>query len=155
MMDFDQSGKVEEIGRNTILCVSNSKWNAIVIKSSDKKILKKYFNKLNMPKNYVLFVFCAGIAILFDNLNTKDIVVIDEEYTGKNHIIKNLLMEMMGKKLPEIRFGRIGKKSMAHCRAYGVATGKIKRNANVKVVKLTDVLGQIKKTKAFLKLSNA
>ncbi len=154
-MDFDQSGKVEEIGRNTILCVSNGKWKAIIIKSSDKKKLKMYFNKLNMPRNYVLFVFCAGIAILFSDTNHRDIVVIDEEYTGKNNIIKNLLIEMMGNKLPEIRFGRIGKKSMAHCRAYGVATGKIKRDVNVKVVSLGDVFGQIKKTKAFLKLSNA
>lgn len=155
MMEIDQSGKVEEITKNTVLCVSNGKWKVVVIRTKDKRKLKDYFNRWNMPRNYIYFVFCAGIAELLKLISKNEIVIIDEEYTGKESIIKNILIEMLGDKLPQIRFGRIGKKSMAHHRAHGVATQKIRRSSNVIMISSEEILRQIKKTKAFKKLSNA
>jgi hypothetical protein len=74
-------------------------------------------------RNFVLFTFCAGLASLFRRIPHLGSVTIDEEYTGKNFVIKKITLQMLEKTkhVPDIRFGRIGKKALAHNRAYAIA----------------------------------
>ena len=124
----DQSGKIEATSKDTILCLSNDQWTAVKIEARTKRRLQEIFRRNGQPRNFVLFSFCAGVAVLLDQAQHIYKVMVDREYYGKEFIMKNILLEMLNKRhIPlEICFGMIGKKAMAHHRAYAVAVGKLK-----------------------------
>lgn len=71
------------------------------------------------------------IFLLTHSLDEKMSLVIDEEYTGKNEIIKEtlekLLLQRFGKKWQgTIRFSRIGKHSPAHKLAWKIHRQKLR-----------------------------
>ena len=75
----------------------------------------------------VLFGIIAWILI--QDLPKNIVLRIDEEYTGKEGIIKETLEKLLLKRFGvkwkgEIRFGRIGKKSRAHLLAWKIHRGK-------------------------------
>ena len=73
-------------------------------------------------------LFSVCIYLLVKNLNRQSILVIDEEYTGKEKIIEAALKKLLGAKWEgSIRFERIGKSSPAHELAWTVHRSKLKR----------------------------
>lgn len=152
--EVDQSGKIEATSKNTILCLSNDQWAAVKIDAKIKRQLQEIFRRNGQPRNFVLFTFCAGLAILFEHVTDIHKVTVDQEYYGKEAIIKNIVPKMLNQKtrLLEIYFGRIGKRALAHHRAYAVAIGKLKASYTVG---LDEMISKIKMTEVGKRLKNA
>lgn len=140
---IDQSGKIEQTNLNTILCISNATWYAITIQAKTKRQLQEIFRRNGQIRNFILFTFCAGLSLLLTS-KQQHLVIIDREYYGKEAVIKSLLLKMVGvKKLPQLRFALIGKKSPAHVRALAITRKQIKAKERATIDRL---LKAIKKT---------
>jgi len=151
---IDQSGKIENTNKNTILCVSNKNWYSVMIKAKTKRQIQEIFRRNGQPKNFVIFTFSAGLTILLEQNNNVSDVLVDQEYPGKMAIIKKLVQEMCinKKSFSNIYFGLIGKKSMAHHRAYAVSLKKLKAK---KIISLKELMNKIKMTEVGKRLKNA
>ena len=149
--EIDQSGKIEQTNKNTILCISNDKWKAVLIKARTKRQIQEIFRRNGQSRNFILFTFSAGLSFLIEEMGKTGQVIIDQEYFGKEHIITKILLEMLSKKV-EVHFRRIGRKAMAHHRAYAVAIGKLKAH---KILKLEEILKKIKMTEVGKRLKDA
>lgn len=129
-VQIDQSGKVEKTNKDTILAFSNSIDFAVNIPAKVKRKLKLEFRRTGHIRVFTFRMFAAGIVLLIrDHLRKIDSIVIDQEYTGRELMIRDMIQEMLRKlrrKEPLIYFRRIGKKSGAHYVAYGTATHKRK-----------------------------
>ncbi len=153
-IEIDQSGKIEQTSKNTILCLSNKKWYAVLIPKRAKRQLQEIFRRNGQIRNFILFTFCAGLAILLRNSHPKSKVTIDEEYYGKSAVIKNILGQMLKGIHPEIplAFACIGKTSPAHLLAKEVFKGR--KEATV-TLDANQILKQIKKTEVGNRLKDA
>lgn len=151
---IDQSGKIENTSKATILCLSNDKWDAVLIPSKVKRQIQEMFKRNGKIRNFIFFTFAASLALLIRRNNHLKHVVIDREYFGKEAIIKNILLRMLKNKKspPNIVFSNIGKRAMAHNRAYAIAIGKLRTK---KTLSLNEILYQIKKTEVGKRLKNA
>lgn len=130
IIEIDQSGKVENTHQDTIIAFSNNSVGTIVMRAKEKREVQKVFRKIGKPRMFVYRVFAILIFILIKNhLKNSYQIVIDEEYSGQENLIKSFLVREIKKIQPgfiasNIVFKRIGRKSRAHYFAYGVATGK-------------------------------
>lgn len=150
---IDQSGKIEQTNKDTVLRLSNGKWDAVLIKSRTKRQIQEIFRRHGQIRNYVLFTFCAGLSLLIKRNLEINRIIIDKEYMGKEPIIVKLIREMLkGKKSQEIIFELIGKNVMAHKRANDIASKKLKAK---KVLNFEDIVKQIKMTEVGNRLKNA
>ncbi len=150
---IDQSGKIEQTNKNTILCVSNGSWDTIIITNKMKRQLQEIFRRNGQIRNYVLFVFCACLVLLLKRNSQVKSVTIDREYYGKEAIIKKILLELLKKEksTTDIYFDNIGRKVNAHKRAYLTFTGKLKAKGELKIV---DICAEIKKTEVGKRLKD-
>jgi len=127
--EVDQSVKVEQTNRNTIIAIANDKYAyTLKIDSKIKQSIQKYFNKIKKPKMFAVYLFTAGLIVLIKKSKIQNsVAIIDLEYYGYNKIIENELNKNINQKL-EFRFSRIGKKSPAHNLAYLTFKRRIKPN---------------------------
>ena len=136
-IEIDQSGKIENTSKNTIIAFSDGKFKSVFISAKDKREIQKFFRKIGRAKVFIYKVFAILIFVLIrSNLKEIEEIIIDEEYPGKSSLIKNLLIQEIRKINPHFKkeniiFKRIGKKSRAHFLAYGVAIGKKKADIEV------------------------
>ncbi len=128
--EIDQSGKIENTSKNTVIAFSNKIFGSIFISAKDKREIQKIFRNAGKPRIFVYKLFTILIFLLIKK-HLKDInqIIIDDEYPGKGYLIKNFLQQEFRKKNSDfsannITIKRIGKKSRAHYLAYGVATGR-------------------------------
>lgn len=137
VIEIDQSEKIEYTHKNTVVAFSNGIFGSIIIKSKEKRKIQEIFRKAGKPKIFVYDLFAALIFILLKkHINKIERIVIDEEYPGKENIIKNFLLREIRKIRPNffkesIIFARIGKKSPAHFLAYGITTNKNRADIEV------------------------
>lgn len=125
-IEIDQSGRIEETNRDTILAFSNGKSYSIKISAKIKRQLLEQFRLLGKPKLFALRTFSAGLYLLIDgtSANGSDIII-DVEYPGNNHLIVDMMKEMFVKnnknfEKVNLSFSSIGKKSRAHNLAISV-----------------------------------
>ena len=154
---IDQSGKAEEVGRDTVLAISNGKSFSIKITARTKVALRKMFGKSGRGKVYVYRVFSILIYLLIVNCGFKvGEVMVDEEYTGQNRLLKDILSWLFIKnkqKMPEIYFARIGNKPKVHYAAYNVFRKKIQADL---IVSLKEIMNlTTKKDRGLRRLKNA
>lgn len=142
-VEIDQSGKIEDTSKDTILAFSNKIWSAIVIPAKVKRQIQEIFRRQGKPKIFVFRTFAAGIILLIKNYQKQITdVQIDTEYPGNEAVIKDIVVQMLreqGIPEPNIYFGRIGKKSMAHHRGYAVAIGKLEPERKVELDDLVKI----------------
>lgn len=120
--EIDQSGKVEETNRCTVVAFSNSESGSILLPSSEKKKLLTSFRFKGKPKMYTLQVFSVLIYLLISKyFSLKDaVIIVDKEYKGKETLIRSYIKQLLSAKKVEkyrdldIRFDFIGKRSDAH-----------------------------------------
>lgn len=140
MYQIDQSGKIEQTNRQTIIALSNSKHNSVKISAVEKQRLIKTMLELDYPqKNYTHKIFAAMIFLALHNNKIED-VLIDTEYSGHNSSIKEILVQLFqksNKTCPEISFGYVGKKSHAHDLAIEIFRNKKKADI---IVEAKDIL---------------
>jgi len=129
-IEIDQSGKIENTSKNTIIGFSNNIFGSIFISAKDKREIQKIFRNAGKSRIFVYKLFAVLIFLLIiKHLENIDQVTIDDEYPGKGYLIKNFLFQEIQKINPtfsveNIIIKRIGKKSRAHYIAYGVAIDK-------------------------------
>ena len=132
-IEIDQSIKIEQTSKDTIIGLSNKKTFTVLIKAKTKRKLQEEFRKRGKPRLFVYRTFIAGVVLLLryakiDNLAQ---IVIDQEYFGNERVLTSMFLEMWSRYfeiIPEISFGRIGKKSNAHNISYLTMKGEYKAN---------------------------
>lgn len=130
--EVDQSGKVELLSVNTIIACSNERQYSI-------KILKKikqeiYYNYKNKIKQLKYKLFCIGVYYCIEKfLKKPQLIMIDDEYHGRNNLVKSILVSYIRRKYKDfderlIQFRNIGKNSNAHHVAIETFRGEHKPN---------------------------
>ncbi|MBU2544861.1 hypothetical protein KKC65_00185 [Patescibacteria group bacterium] len=126
---IDQSGKVEDTNKLTIVALANGRVKSLKISAVEKQKLIKIMRIHDYPKKTFIYkIFASLIFLLLKNERIEGIII-DNEYPGHQAIIKDVLQRLFKKKnkqAPEIMFAEIGKKSIAHKVALEVFRGKRK-----------------------------
>lgn len=156
-IQIDQSGKIEETHRETILAYSNSKIFSVKITAKSKRKLQELFREIGEPRSYVIAVFTVGIFLLIeDDLQNIDSIIIDPEYRGKEQIILKILNSLFEahkiKEMPIIQFKSIGRLSKAHLVAIEVFRKKRPVNKILKFEDFTKTIISYHKRRPVLRL---
>lgn len=151
---IDQSGKIEQTNFDTAICLSNGTWDSIFIEAKTKRQIQEIFRRTGQIRNYVIFTFCAALTFIIERNIKVGRIVIDQEYYGKEPIIKKLLGEM-SRKIKEtatLDFGLVGKSSRVHILAAEVFA---KRKEPGQVLNKEQLLKLIRKTEVGKQLKDA
>lgn len=132
-IEIDQSGKIEETQRDTVLALSNGKSFSVKIAGRTKRRLQDIFRHIGEPRTFVITIFVVGVyELVKNNLKSVDQIILDIEYPGFEKIIIQILERILIEKgfttTPAIHFGLIGKKSKAHKTAVAVFRREKKAN---------------------------
>ena len=145
-IEIDQSGKIEDTSKDTVVAFSNGKSKSIFISAKDKREIQKIFREIGKPRIFIYKTFAILVFLLVkDDLKKIKEIIIDEEYPGKENLIKNYLLQEIRKARlnfcpDDILFRQIGKKSGAHSVGYLTYTNKISPNKKIKVRELLKIL---------------
>lgn len=125
-IEVDMSGKIEQTDMYTVVAFSNNHQYAVLL---PKELKRKLIGKYRKEKQIILklFVICVYYAIK-DYLHQAELIVIDNEYEGKQNYIKSLLLDFIRNDYRNfdknlIRIAHITKKSKAHEVASNVKRG--------------------------------
>lgn len=147
--EIDQSGKIEQTERQTVIACTNGTRITILLKKGEKRKLQKIFKAMDMYKFFSYLIFTALLALLIKELKPKHKIVIDKEYVGHENLIEEkvkVYLEQLGETYsPRIEFGHVGKLSAAHNLAYAVAIGKKNPNLTVDAKEIIKVILGTKK----------
>lgn len=141
-IQIDQSGKVEQTDKDTVIALSNDENNqskTLLIKAKDKRKLQEIFRENKIGKLFVYRVFAGLVFLLIKDISKTSQVVIDVEYHGKENLIREVLMEFYSRAKilpPDIVFRRIGNTPRVHYAAYNVFIGKLKPDVIVSLAKI-------------------
>src|SRR3989344_5097556 len=127
-VEVDQSGKIEDTSKLTVLAFSNDKTGAIILSAKDKRRLQEKFREVGAPRLFVDYVFSSLLILLLKSLKSTKVVV-DLEYPGHTEINESLVKLKVD---VDIEWRSIGKSSKAHDIAYKVYCGKLKIGKRVK-----------------------
>lgn len=152
-VEIDQSGKIEDTNRDTILAFSNNQKYSLKISSKVKRQLQEIFRRKGKIRIFIFRVFAAGIYLLITPfLDDIKAVIIDREYPGHEAQIKDMILGFVGrnhlKKFPEVYFRNIGKRSRAHDLATKVVHRKARVDKVLSLQKLADLTMAIKNDRA-------
>ena len=132
---IDQSGKIEDTRRLTIVAFANGKCKALKILAVEKQKLINTMRKLDYPKKTFIYKIFAGLIFLLLKKEKVNEIIIDKEYPGHEATIKNIILQLFRRakiKTPQIRFDTIGKQSNAHKAALETFRGKRKADIEIK-----------------------
>ena len=110
---IDQSGKIEETGKPTVLAFSNSSNGSLIISAKHKRDVQRIYRERGRAKIYTIQVFSAMIYLLLEKHRISDKpVMIDLEYEGREGLIKTYILQLVRKrrkiKLSPFDLGFIG-----------------------------------------------
>lgn len=133
---IDQSGKIEQTNKNTVLAAANGSTAAIILPRKDKRKLQESFRLKGKPQLFIDSVFTVLLYLLIKEINTKlNVLEVDIEYPGHTEIIEHMLEQLTELDI-RLRWILVGKTSKAHDIAYKVFRKKLKIG---KVVRFYDV----------------
>lgn len=122
---IDQSGKIEQTDKNTVLGAVNGQTYAIILQAKDKRRLQEIFRRLGTPQIFIDTVFATCLYLLIKQLPKTNKAKVDIEYPGHTKIIDNFIKRLSNDKII-VEWIRVGKSSKAHDIAYKVYRGKLK-----------------------------
>lgn len=125
---IDQSGKIEDTAKHTVIAYSNDEIGAVLLPASEKRKLQNMFRLVGKPQIFIYLVFAALISILISSKlkqTVNPIFIIDIEYPSHDKTIHSMIEIFTGNKL-QVRWQPIGKSSKAHDIAYKVFKKKLK-----------------------------
>ena len=131
MIEIDQSIKIEQTARDTVLAMSSQYKRTILIPANVKREVLDILRGRDMKRNIARYqLFAAGLFILLrphltDIVARQEQIMIDIEYIGQEDKIKGMLLRYIhqeGFTLPSSRifFARVGKSSEAHLAGWRV-----------------------------------
>jgi len=141
IIQVDQSNKIEKTNKDTIIGLADGKNYSILINRKIKRKLQEEFRKQGKPKLFVYRTFIAGVVLLikYAKLDNIQKIIIDQEYFGKNRVLKSMFLEMWSRfytDIPEVSFEEIGKKSKAHSICYLTMKRKYKVDKTIEYQEL-------------------
>lgn len=138
-IEIDQSGKVEDTAKPTVLAYTNDEQRSILIPASSKRQLQELYRRIGKPQVFVYQVFSLGIFCLIRRLRQHHTIVIDTEYPGHDRVLTNMIMTLLsvhGKPAHDIHFARIGKHPAVHYAAKNVFDKKQEADEMINAEKL-------------------
>ncbi len=132
-IEIDQSGRIEETNRDTVIAFSNGEQFSVRIPARVKRQLLDVFRQRGRPKVFKYKVFALGVVLLLhkSKISPKNLsLIIDHEYPGHENSIKDIIWSKFGSEV-EVDFKSIGKNSPAHEIAY--YTYKKEQKENIKL----------------------
>ena len=146
-VEVDQSIKIEQTSKDTILAFSNDEQVAILIPAKVKRQVLVRLKAKGKPMPVArLMLFSAGLCLLLrEAAQNLTAITIDQEYPGHEANIRGMLLRFLrkiGMRIDKegIVFARLGKRSKAHERAWRVHRGEIAPDRTVTLQELLDVL---------------
>ncbi len=126
--EVDQSNKIEQTQKDTVLSISNGVKMSIVLLAKDKRTIQQKFREIGKPEVFIQFTFSALLAILLNKSRPNSKVIVDHEYLGHEDIIKLKLKTFLDKlscpSISLVAFEFIGKRSPAHNLALKISRSK-------------------------------
>jgi len=144
MMEVDQSIKIGDLSRATVLAYSDHIHLTVLIPAQVKRSLMEQLRARGKSKiRATVQIFAIALFLLLKETAPQiGVVVIDTEYTGYEPDIEGMLLNYLREIEPGFDKGRlvfrqVGKSSPAHKRAISTHRGEVKPD---KVLKLEDFL---------------
>jgi len=149
--EVDQSIKMDDLARDTVLAIANGISYAIVIPANVKRaVMQRLRAKGKSHAAVAIYAFAIGLYFLLRNvIRQVDQITIDVEYTGREAEIKNTLVAYLRRDVPHfdptrILFRHVGKRSPAHHLAIEIVRHRQTANKRISEV---EFLGAISKRK--------
>lgn len=146
MYQIDQSGKIEQTEKNTVIGYSNGQKFTVLLSNKSKRQLQEAFRKLGLTQVYIYITFACLVYFLVRKFSQKQDFTIDTEYTGKDKLIKeNIKKLLIANKKPDhgIYFRRIGNKPKVHYVTHDVFNKEVNPNEIITIRKMVE---ELKKT---------
>ena len=143
-VEIDQSGKLEQLNTDTVVAYSDGSYGTIVLKTIVKQKIIRELRKSLIPRRDIVAIwFAVVVYLLIKDLAKNTVILLDEEYTGKNTIIEEALSKLLQQRfhykwIGSIRFQQIGKDSPAHKLAW--STHRTKRRVGVRKLTVEDII---------------
>ena len=145
-IEVDQSGKIEQLNKDTYIAFSNHEQYCVKLpKKIKQEIVYEYKAKISQIIQRV-FAICIFYC-LENHIRKKELITIDSEYPGWEADIKTYLIPLLrlrDKNFDKsiIHFSAIGKESRSHKVAKSAFVGKSKPN---KILSREDVIKWLRK----------
>lgn len=152
-IQIDQSGKIEDTARDTVVAISNGKQYTVLISAKTKRQLQEVFRQNGKIKSYVINVFAFAVYTLLKEIPESSKVIIDIEYPHKDGLITTLIKWWLNedqRKAQDIVFDRIGNTPKVHYLALDTFRGKKKAD---KILKFEYILKKQKDRWALKRMS--
>lgn len=125
IVEVDQSIKIEQTHKDTVIGIANGRRIAVVIPRKVKRRLRDEFRGVGRRRLFAYRVFIAGVVLALEYANFRNLsdVIIDIEYPGQERLLNSIFLEMWSRRhdaIPTIQFKSIGKRSGAHEVCYQV-----------------------------------
>lgn len=139
-VEVDQSGKIEQLNTTTVIACANDVSSAVFINAAEKRKLFLQLRTSLVPKRDCLAVIFGVLVFLLRTLEKiPSMIVLDEEYTGKDALVcetleKLLIRQSKGKWQGIIRVQQVGKHSPAHYLSWDYHRTARKRRNSIQVI---------------------
>lgn len=143
---IDQSGKIEQTDKDTVIAYSNGKPYAVLIPRKLKRRCQEAFRLHGFTSVFIYYLFAVGVFYALEKLTKGAQIIIDDEYPNREKLIKSfvqMLLRRNQKPQHAIHFARIGNRPSAHYAAKDVFDRKKECN---KRVTMADIIEALKKT---------
>ncbi|MEK9143405.1 MAG: hypothetical protein AAB481_02140 [Patescibacteria group bacterium] len=91
-VQIDQSNKVEQTEKDTVIALSNGVKFSVLIRAKDKRVIQNEFRLRGQPRNFTIFTFSMLLVFLLKKVKPRVPIVIDLEYKDKENIIREKLI---------------------------------------------------------------
>lgn len=146
-VEVDQSGKIEQTGKDTALAFSDGISYAVLIPA---RVKQEAIHALRAAGKRGLGVYLPLFAaalyqLLKGHLDQVDLIAIDKEYEGNERVVKLMLLNLIRRDSPaypatNIVLCHIGKKSAAHKKALAIYRGIARADRMLTVEELLNPL---------------
>lgn len=144
-VQIDQSNKIEQTQKDTVIALSNGVKFTVLIRAKDKRVIQNEFRLRGEPRNFIVFTFSALLVFLLGKVKPAVEVIVDREYKEKEDIIREKLI-LYSKRLAhdfdrsQITFKLVGKGSPAHKLAGKVAARKQNPDWRISAEEMMEVI---------------
>lgn len=121
---IDQSGKIEDTAKNSVIAGVNGNRYAVIVPAKEKRNLQEKFRRVGLPTLFIDYTFAICLYFIIKESGSKFTYIVDIEYPGHEKIIYNILEDLFKEEII-VFWKRIGKNSKAHDLAYKVFKKKI------------------------------
>lgn len=125
-IEIDQSGKIEDTRKLTVVACANGQIRSIMISAKEKRKLIITMRALEHPRMIFVYKIFAGLIFLLIHKLKVNPVLVDREYPGHEGVIKDVLRGLFARakqSFPSVAFFEVKKKSPAHKAALAIFRG--------------------------------